>query len=88
MGEFRVTVMATGNHGCQRGKSGTDIINGCGEPSCTDCITRRYLTALKASGAIVQEAYILHWPGSHLRTDGLSGEVLDNLLVERRLGRF
>jgi len=87
MGTFRVTVVAVGNHGCQRDKSGSDVITGCGQPGCTDCITREYVAKLK-SCATVSEAIIHHWPGSQLRPDGLAGDVVDNLLTERRLGRF
>ena len=87
MGTFRVSVTAVGNHGCQRQMNGAEIITGCGQSGCTDCITREYVEKLKKA-ASVSEAYILHWPGSQVRPDGLGGEVLDNLLTERRLGRF
>jgi len=88
MGNFRVSVHAVGNHGCQREKRGTDVILGCGEPNCTDCITRDYITKLKAAGASVTEASIHHWPNSTARDDGYAGDVVDNLLAQRRLGRF
>lgn len=88
MGNFRVSIAAVGNHGCQREKNGSDVINGCGNTGCTDCLTREYVAKLKASGASVTEAYIHHWPGSGARADGLAAEIVDNLLSERRLGRF
>ncbi len=87
MGMFRVTVTAVGNHGCQREKNGADEITGCGQPSCTDCITREFVEKLKAVGS-VSEAHIHHWPNSSLRPDGLAGDIVDNLLTKRRLGRF
>ena len=87
MGTFRVMVTAVGGHGCQRDKNGADVITGCGEPSCPDCITREYVRKLKQC-ASVSEAIIHHWPGSQVRPDGLAGDVMDNLLLERRLGRF
>jgi len=88
MGTFRVAITAVGNHGCQRDKNGSDVITGCGEPNCTDCITREYVARLKAASSSILEAYIHHWPGSQLRADGLAGDVVDNLLTQRRLGRF
>ena len=89
MGTFRVHVQAVGNHGCQREKSGTDVITGCGQPNCTDCITREFIRKLKASGASVSQAHIHHWPDTTLaRADSFAGDVVDNLLSERRLGRF
>ena len=88
MGTFRVVVEAVGNHGCQRERSAGEEIEGCGSPSCTDCITRMYVSALKAAGTDVKTAHIHHWPDSSLRPDGLAGDVVDNLLLKRRLGRF
>ena len=88
MGMFRVTVVAVGNHGCQREKFGADALASCGQPGCTDCITREYVAKLKASGASVSEASIHHWPGSAVKASGTAGDVVDNLLSERRLGAF
>lgn len=84
MGQFRVTVIAVGNHGCQRDEQRKDPkmdVEGCGQPNCTDCITREYVAKLKASGGSVSEASVHHWPGTH-------GEVLDNLLTKKRTGSF
>jgi hypothetical protein len=84
MGMFRATVVATGNHGCQRDEHraapGADV-EGCGRADCTDCITREYVARLKASGATIQEASIHHWPGQ-------MGEVVDNLVTKKRIGTF
>ncbi len=84
MGQFRVTVVAVGNHGCQRDEQRRDpsmFVVGCGQPNCTDCITREYVAKLKASGGSVTEASIHHWPAS-------ASEVLDNLLTKKRIGHF
>lgn len=83
MGQFRVTVTAVGNHGCLRDvtKDAAAIKTGCGQANCTDCITRRYLDELRASGASVEQAHIHHWPGQ-------PGEVLDNLITGQRSGSF
>lgn len=80
MGMFRVTVIAVGNHYCQRDEHRANPeleVQGCGSPTCTDCITREYVAKLKAAGASLQEATIHHWPGQQ-------GEVLDNLLLKKR----
>jgi hypothetical protein len=87
MGMSRITVVVVGNHGCQREKKGADELAPCGNPTCVDCITREYVTKLKA-GNSVEEATIHHWPGSGVRPDGAAGDVVDNLLSERRLGSF
>jgi hypothetical protein len=84
MGQFRVTVTAVGNHGCQRDEHRANpamVITGCGQPNCTDCITREYLARLRASGGSVEQAHIHHWPGQE-------GEVLDNLITQKRTGSF
>lgn len=87
MGQFRVTVEAVGNHGCRRDEHRKDpmsVVVGCGQPYCTDCITREYVKRLQASGASVSEATIHHWPG----TNGGDSEVVDNLITMRRIGSF
>ena len=84
MGQFRVTVTAVGNHGCQRDEHRAnpkmDVI-GCGQPFCTDCLTREFVAKLRSSGASVEQAHIHHWPGQ-------PAEVLDNLLTKKRIGSF
>lgn len=81
MGTFVVGVRAVGNHGCQREKLHGEVVTGCGQPGCTDCITREYVSKLKASGASISEASITHWP------DG-EGTVIDNLRTGKRYGSF
>lgn len=81
MGMFRVQVQAVGNHGCQRDVKDGGIVEGCGLPGCTDCITRTYISALKASGASVENAYITHWPES-------PNSILDDLCTKVREGSF
>lgn len=94
MGTFRVEVQAVGGHGCQRERKDGSVVEGCGQPSCPDCITREYVRALKASGAFFQPplidreqpdsdgyARITHWPGQ-------PGAVRDDLLTGVRSGSF
>ncbi len=84
MGQFRVTITAVGNHGCQRDEQRTDPtfkVVGCGSPHCTDCLAREFVAKLRAIGANVEQAHIHHWPGQE-------GEVLDNLLTQHRTGHF
>ena len=89
MGMSRITVVVVGNHGCQREKKGADELAHCANPSCVDCITRDYVEQLKnVGGNSVQEATIHHWPGSPKKESGNAGDVVDNLLSERRLGSF
>jgi len=86
MGQFRVTVVAVGNHGCGRsadelGSAVWTKMEPCQRPTCTDCITRLYVEQLQAAGAAVSEATIHHWPGT-------KGEVVDNVLTNLRIGSF
>lgn len=81
MGTFVVTVRAVGNHGCERDKKHGEEVVGCGQPYCTDCITREYVAKLKEKGANVEEATILHWPNS-------TPQILDNLVTKKRTGNF
>lgn len=88
MGMSRITIVVTGNHGCQREKKGSDELTNCGNPTCVDCIARACVAELKARGNSVQEAHIHHWPSSSVKQSGNAGDVVDNLLCERRLGSF
>lgn len=94
MGTFRVEVQAVGGHGCQREVKDGGTVEGCGSPSCPDCITREFVGKLKASGASFWTgnpdlpqpnsdgyARITHWPGQ-------SGTVVDDLLTRIRHGSF
>ena len=91
MGTFRVEVQAVGGHGCQRDIKDGGTVDGCGQPNCPDCITRRYVNELKAvanvsfspGGGRNTDAYatITHWPGQR-------GVVVDDLLTRIRTGSF
>jgi hypothetical protein len=81
MGEFRVTVTAVGNHGCQREFGDGETVIGCERPQCTDCITREFVRRLKRAGASVSEAVLLHWPRD-------VGQVRDDLVTGERRGTF
>lgn len=94
MGTFRVEIQAVGGHGCQRERKDGTTVDGCGQPSCPDCITREYVKNLKRSGAHFQKplpgmsqpssdgyARLIHWPGQ-------PGEVVDDLLTGARTGSF
>lgn len=80
MGDFVVHVHAVGNHGCQREKGPGDVIYDCGSAVCVDCITRRYVKALRDSGARVDTATFTHWPSST--------PIVENLLDNIRHGSF
>lgn len=89
MGMARITVVVVGNHGCQRDKKGSDVLEQCGNPTCVDCAAREMVARLRAGGNNVQEAHVHHWPSAGLPTPaGNAGDVVDNLLSERRLGSF
>lgn len=86
MGDFNVHVQAVGGHGCQREKKNGEVVEGCGQQTCVDCITRRYVTELK-NVASVKVAVLTHWP---VEVAGYTGqdEVRDNLLTNIRHGSF
>lgn len=82
MGMFRVEVQAVGGHGCQRQiKDGGQVQQFCGSTACPDCVAREFVRALKRTGAMVEKAEIIHWPGT-------STEVRDDMLSGVRKGSF
>lgn len=86
MGDFRITIKAVGGHGCQRTvKSGGQLADSCGSPSCPDCIARRCVAQLMATGCYVSEATLQHWPAEH---PGSTAGPRDDLLTGVRSGEF
>ena len=85
MGTFNLRVTAVGNHGCQRELKDGATVEQCGDPRCPDCIARRFVEELKASGTSFgygdSEAKLTHWPGQ-------PSEVQDDLLTKVRKGSF
>lgn len=81
MGDFSIEVRAVGGHGCQRDLKSGATVGDCGNPSCPDCIARRFVAELKKSGQSVSQATLTHWPGQ-------DSEVRDNLLTGIRRGSF
>lgn len=82
MGQFRIVITAVGGHGVDRGKKDGEIVdfNAEGEFS-PDAIAKRAVSELKRFGVNVEDATIIHWPGSET-------EVSDNLLTGVRKGNF
>lgn len=81
MGDFRIEVNATGGHGCQRElKDGADVKD-CGNPSCPDCLARRFVRDLTNQGQLVKDALLIHWPNG-------TPTIVDNLLTGKRSGNF
>ena len=84
MGHFRIEVNAVGGHGCQREKKDGEVVEGCGEMHCPDCVARAFVARLKSMGVFSctpASATLTHWPGT-------SGEVRDDLLTGVRSGSF
>ena len=81
MGQFRVTITATGGHGCQREIGDGGTVEGCGQPSCPDCQARALVASLNATGSSVESATLEHWPGT-------PAQVTDDLVTGIRQGSF
>ena len=88
MGTFRVEVQAVGNHGCDRNMKDGEVVKGCGQPNCVDCITRDYIGKLRTAGVAHFDgadansyARITHWPGQ-------PSQVVDDLIGGVRRGNF
>ena len=81
MGDFRVEVNATGGHGCQRELKNGSTVETCADPSCPDCIARRFVAELVDKGTLVKDALLIHWPSSH-------PTIVDNLISRKRNGNF
>ena len=81
MGNFKIEVDAAGGHGCQREIKDGGIVQGCGLPTCPDCLARNFVAELRARGFAPTSATFTHWPGEET-------EVVDDLVTHTRKGSF
>ena len=86
MGDFIIRIDATGGHGCQREKGNGEVVDGCGEPGCPDCIARQTVKRLQETGTHVNVASLTHWPAE--KGCEPAGEVRDDLITHVRRGKF
>lgn len=90
MGDYRVTVEAIGGHGCSRKTKAGEKVEPCGQPSCPDCMARRFVAELKGSGNSVVTAKLEHWPvpGAAGTRRAENPGPIDDLLTGVRSGQF
>jgi hypothetical protein len=84
MGNFRIEIDAVGGHGCERETKDGGTVKGCGQPTCPDCMARKFVADLKAAGMFSNTpaaAKLTHWPGT-------KEQVVDDLLTGKRSGSF
>ena len=90
MGDYRITVEATGGHGCSRKTKSGEAVTPCGGPSCPDCGARAFVKRLRLSGNDVRLAKLEHWPvpGAAGTTRTENPGPVDDLLTGVRTGQF
>lgn len=82
MGNFRIEIEAVGGHGDARdvgdgGKLDFSSYN----PKSLDKVAYEAVNELRARGATIVSAKLIHWPGE-------KGEVTDDVLKQTRTGAF
>jgi len=82
MGQFRIEITAVGGHGADRERKDGDELDFASLPeNHVDRVAYEAVEALKARGAHVESAKLVHWPGQ-------SSEVVDDVLAGVRHGSF
>jgi Asp-tRNA(Asn)/Glu-tRNA(Gln) amidotransferase A subunit family amidase len=85
MGNFRIEIEAVGPHGepFERRKigDGEELDFESLPESSVDRVAHEAVEALKARGATINSAKLIHWPGQ-------SSEVVDDVLAKQRHGSF
>lgn len=81
MGLYRFVFAAIGGHGCRPDQGDGTRVFGCGLRSCADCEIREFVQRMREKGQNVQEALLIHSPGTE-------EQVIDNLLTRVRNGKF
>jgi hypothetical protein len=90
MGDYRITVEATGGHGCSRKTKSGEKVEPCGERYCPDCAARQFVLDLEDRGNNVRLAKLEHWPvpGAAGTTRTENPGPIDDLLTGIRSGQF
>lgn len=78
MGNFKISIEAIGIHGHRREERDGQIVYGCRNMGCPDCLTREFVAMLGNAGMSVSSAKFIHWPGD--------SEVVDDLVSGIRSG--
>lgn len=82
MGQFRIIITAVGGHGQDRSKKDGEVVNFFeGGHTSPDALAKMVTENLRAYGNNVEDAKIIHWPGSDT-------EVTDDLKTGIRTGNF
>lgn len=90
MGDYRITVEATGGHGCGRKTKSGDTVERCGSSLCPDCRAIGFVAGLRSTGNDVRVARLEHWPvpGAAGTTRTEEPGPVDDLLTGVRHGQF
>lgn len=62
MGDFRMTIEATGGHGCDRKAKAGDQLQGCGRMDCPDCVFAAFVSQMQRLSMRPFVATMHHWP--------------------------
>jgi hypothetical protein len=83
MGQFNISITATGGHGCERRASaGQKLWGRCQRFSCPDCLAYDFTQTLRQKGFVIEAASFTHWPST-------PQQVVDDLAHnERKEGSF
>lgn len=92
MGDFRITIDATGGHGCQRNVAEGGAVGRCEQEHCPDCAARAFVAKLKRHQNVTK-AVLVHWPAYGTRMHGAPPDARafcpkDDLLHDVRLVPF
>lgn len=89
MGDFRIVIDAVGGHGQDREKKRGEVVD-FGENT-PEAMAKAFVDALKATGATVDEAKVIHWPldnyGGQIK-NGRTSQIVDDLVTGKRVGQF
>jgi hypothetical protein len=78
MGQFAVTIVANGGHGCdRRAKPGEKLYARCTRLDCPDCLSYDFVQMLRQKGNTPVTATFTHWPGTE-------HEIVDDLITNTR----
>jgi hypothetical protein len=62
MGDFRMTIEATGGHGCDRVHKQGEQLQGCGRMDCPDCVFATFVSQMQRLSMRPMVAILHHWP--------------------------
>jgi hypothetical protein len=87
--KFEVLLEGERGQACRTEAGDGEVLKQCGNPRCVDCALRAAVAGLKARGATIDRAVLIHAAAGDKSVESEpAADVIDDLLTGKRTGTF